>query len=180
VILESCGLVLTVFFYKGIINYFFINILKVLNRIGRASILGREFFFDLINDKFEEVKRFEKKFSLIMITVKVPEAEREEIKKSLLYPIFFQIIKNNIRDTDSLGICGNGNIAGIVASNCDYNETEKFVKRLIEIFEGNSELRALTESYSSEYKYSVWEYSKEIENSNTPLNDAFLFQQSYI
>jgi hypothetical protein len=175
----SGGLLILVFAYKGIINYAFISILKVLSRIGKESILSREYFFDLINFKFQEVKRFEKKFSLIMITIIVPKKDLEEIKKSMLYPVFFQIIKDNIRDTDTLGLCGNGNIAGIIADNCDYNETTRFVKRLTEIFECNANLKKLIRSHSLEFKYSIWEYSKEIENANTPINDAFLFQQSY-
>jgi hypothetical protein len=150
----------------------FIWIVDIFAKISPKRILHNEQIVDKIDVKFNEVKRYGGTFSIILISMKIDPDKAERVKQTMIFLLFFNILKENIRRTDQLGIFENGSAACVLSNNNNYVKAELQAQRLIAELEKNALLKKKLTIFSSEYSHSIVEYAQTFEESKDMINKA--------
>lgn len=156
----------------GLYYFVFMKLIKLLSRLGKKEILNESDIMEKINFKTDEIKRYGGTFSLIMITFIVPKFAVNKLKQTMVFSLFYELIRKSIRNTDFLGICENGNIAVILSNNNHLKKAEIQARRIVDALEKNTLLMNKIKVYKAEFTTALSEYNPEIEKGN------YLFDQT--
>lgn len=156
----------------GLYYFIFMKLIKLLSRVGKKEILTESDIMEKINFKADETKRYGGTFSLIMITFIVPKFAVNKLKQTMVFSLFYELIRKCIRNTDSLGICGNGDIAVILSNNNHLKKAEVQARRIVDTLEKNSLLMGKIKVYKAEFATALSEYKPDIEKGD------YLFNQT--
>ena len=148
------------FIIRGVHHNVFIFLINLFAKLSPKRILHEDQLLDKLEVKFNEVKRYGGTFSLILISITIPLNMLERVKQTMLFILFFDILKENIRKTDQLGIVENGSVACVLSNNNNLNKADLQSKRLIAELEKNPLLKKKLNLFKSEYKCVIEEFSQ--------------------
>jgi hypothetical protein len=148
------------FVLQRVYHTIFIWLINLFGKISPKRILHEEQLKDKIDVKFNEVKRYGGTFSLILISVTIPPDKTERVKQTMLFILFFNILKENIRKTDQLGIMEHGSVACVLSNNNNSVKADLQAKRLVGELERNPLLKKKMNIFNSVFKYSINEFNQ--------------------
>ncbi|MBN2442748.1 MAG: hypothetical protein JXJ04_15435 [Spirochaetales bacterium] len=140
----------------------FVTLIAVIEQLRSKALLTESDFLEKLEFKIKEIQRYGGTFSLILITFIVPEFALKELKQTQALSLFYKLVQKSIRDTDSLGVCGNGNIAAVLSNNNNQKKALMQTRRIMDTLKKNSLFRKKIEVYHAEFANALSEYSREI------------------
>ena len=84
----------------------------------------------------------------------------ERVKQTMLFILLFNILKENIRKTDQLGIFEHGAVACVLSNNNSFAKAELQAKRLIAELDKNPLLKRKLDLFKSKYKHAIVEFNQ--------------------
>jgi hypothetical protein len=157
---------------KILFYYFFIFVLRLFDRVKRHQLLSFTDFSSEMNHKIHDFKRYKTSFSCILLGIWVNEKYRVKLDKILEFPLFFEIIRRNIRTNDLLGISRMGDHALILSVNNDTAKASRHAERIVKVLRDDPILRKMINITSPEYKFVVEEVKVDTEDSRAIITNA--------
>jgi GGDEF domain-containing protein len=148
------------FLLQRIYHDIFIHLINIFGKISPKRILHKEQITDKIEVKFNETKRYGGTFSIILISITMSRELAERVKQTMLFILFFNILRECIRKTDQIGIFDNGCVACVLSNNNNFPKAELQAQRLVAELEKNPLLKKKLAILHSQYKYAIVEFGE--------------------
>ncbi|MBN2533022.1 MAG: hypothetical protein JXB88_09025 [Spirochaetales bacterium] len=158
---------------QKVLYHSFIILIKFFSKIFSKDILGNDAFYENIEFKYHEFLRHGGIFSIILISFTIPKYAASKLKRSLIFTLFFDILRKNIRKTDFLGILENGKTAAILSNGNNAEKAYVQAKRLVNTLKDNQLLMKKLHVYNSIIKSSIIQASKEHESFEKLMENVF-------
>ncbi len=160
------------FALRRIYHDVFVRLVKLFAEISPKRVLYKDQMIDKIDVKFNEVKRYGGTFSIILISITMSGELAERVKQTMLFILFFNILRECVRKTDQLGIFDNGCVGCVLSNNNSFTKAELQAQRLVNELRKNPLLKRKLAILHSEYRYSIVEFSQSFAESKDMIEKA--------
>lgn len=164
ILLASAGIALIL---SRIYHLLFVILVKMFYRFSIRKIMDKPHFVEMVNHKFNEVKRYQGSFAIVVIGFYIPPKSEKKINEAMILPLLMEILQNNIRTTDAIGVLANGEAAAIISNNNSVEGARNQTERLISSLMNNELLVKKIKPFQTEFKAGISVYDPDFEDAET-------------